>query len=507
MQHVSTLGTTPHPLLSDRPPQRPSSQARKTLLWEYGIALLAVMTAVALRMALTPWLGTRVPFITLFPAAAVAVWYGGYRPALVAALLGYAAVDYFIRDPATPMGVPTNAASFVAYSLSCGIIIAFGEGMRRSRSRLQFSESGLQRQVEALTKLHELSLRVAATDDLNAALSAILRTLYEIHRASSGVFALYDVQSRRFTEAASLGLDPPARETVHRVMFGAHGELANRALAAGRRTVVFDVEKDPNCAGYRDAARAAGFRAMHSTPIVTRDGNLLGVVSLFFPTPREPDELEIQFADMCARYAAEVIESRRAKLALQQSEAQLRQQAAELEQQLIASGRLVSIGELTAALAHEINNPLGIMMGFAQDLGSDKPPDHPDYRPLSIIFEEGKRCQKIVAELVEFSRPQLTNLKQMRLADSVEKALSFVRPRLYGQKIDISVAVADVPVLSADPVQIEQVLVNLFLNAIDAMSSGGALTVRAGRAHANGQDVIRIAVSDTGIGIAEQSLP
>ena len=122
MQHVSTLGTTPHPLLSDRPPQRPSSQARKTLLWEYGIALLAVMTAVALRMALTPWLGTRVPFITLFPAAAVAVWYGGYRPALVAALLGYAAVDYFIRDPATPMGVPTNAASFVAYSLSCGIM-------------------------------------------------------------------------------------------------------------------------------------------------------------------------------------------------------------------------------------------------------------------------------------------------------------------------------------------------------------------------------------------------
>ena len=98
----------------------------------------------------------------------------------------------------------------------------------------------------------------------------------------------------------------------------------------------------------------------------------------------------------------DVTERRRAEAALRASEEKLRQQAQELEQQLIASGRLVSLGEITASMAHEFNNPLGIIMGFAQDLLSETDPSNPQYQGLKIIDEEAKRCQKIIQELLDF---------------------------------------------------------------------------------------------------------
>jgi signal transduction histidine kinase len=495
-------------LLTAPDPNRPLSGISQRLLHDYGIALLAIALAIALRLLMTPWLGARVPYITLFPAVAVAVWYGGYRPALVATLLGYFVVDYLIVDSAPVVsGGPSRLVAFSAYFISCVIIIAFGDGMNRSKTRLLSSEVGLQRQVEALTKLHELSLRLAVTEDLPAALSVILKTLVGIHRASFGLLSLYDPATGDLNEAASVGFETDGRQSTERIMPGAHAGAHGRAFTMRRRVVVADVETDPDSGSYRAAARELAIRAVHSTPILTRSGDILGVMSVYFSAPREPDDLETQFSDMCARHAAEAIEARRYKQALQESEQKLRLQAADLEQQLIASGRLVSVGEITASLAHEFNNPLGVMMGFAQDLRSEKHRDHPDYRPLSIIYEEGKRCEKIVADLLEFSRPQKAELKEMRPRESIDKALSFVRARLYGQKIDVNVEVPpDVPTLIADPVQIEQVLVNLFLNAIDAMPQGGTLSVRAAHTEGPAGERVQFTITDTGDGIAEESL-
>ena len=504
---ATSAATVPRPLASAPGSERPGSAVNAPLR-EYGIAFVAVAIAVALRSLLTPWLGARVPFITLFPAVAVAVWYGGYRPALMATLLGYLAVDYLIVESAGAVsGGPNRLVAFIAYLISCVIIIAFGDGMRRSKIRLLSSEAGLQRQVEALTKLHELSLRLAVTEDLEADLSAILKTLITIHRASFGLLSLYDPATGYLNEAASVGFDGKEHESLGRIMPGPHAGAHGRAFTMRRRVVVSDVEIDPSSGAYRAAARNAGIRAVHSTPILTRSGEIVGVFSVHFTAPREPDELEIRFADLCARHAAEAIESRRNRQSLLETEQLLRQQAAELEQQLIASGRLVSVGELTASLAHEFNNPLGIMLGFAQELRGERRPDDPEYRLLSIIYEEGKRCEKIVADLLEFSHPRKANVREMRPGESIEKALSFVRPKLYGQNIQANVAIdPDVPSLMADPVQIEQVLVNLFLNAIDAMPDGGVLTVRVASVPRSGRGAVTISVTDIGAGIAQESL-
>jgi PAS domain S-box-containing protein len=140
-----------------------------------------------------------------------------------------------------------------------------------------------------------------------------------------------------------------------------------------------------------------------AAPIRDQKGNMAGVVMVF----------------------RDVTERRRAENALRQSEEKLRRQARELEQQLIASGRLVSLGEITASMAHEFNNPLGIVMGFAEDLLSETDPSSSQYRALQIIDEESKRCQKIIQELLEFSRPKNADFSSTDIKQAVESWVSW----------------------------------------------------------------------------------
>jgi two-component system CheB/CheR fusion protein len=197
---------------------------------------------------------------------------------------------------------------------------------------------------------------------------------------------------------------------------------------------------------------------------------------------------------------------------LLKSEEQLRQKALELEQQLIASGRLVSLGEITASMAHEFNNPLGIIMGFAEDLLSETDPTSPQYKSLAIIDEETKRCAKLIRSLLEFSRPTSTERRSTDVANAVRKSTDLVANHLYKQKIEpVTEMDEHLPKVDADPQQLEQVLVNLYLNAIDAMPDGGTLTVRASPASKSPENdtagEVIISVMDTGFGIEPENLP
>ena len=204
----------------------------------------------------------------------------------------------------------------------------------------------------------------------------------------------------------------------------------------------------------------------------------------------------------------DISERKRTEEALRQNEERLRQQAQELEQQLIMSGRLVSLGEVTASMAHEFNNPLGIIMGFVEDMLSGMDPADPDYRALQIIDEESKRCRQIVKDLMEYARPRSTDFCSTSIAEAIEKTLQLVENRLYKQKVAVEKKLdPDLPRIQADSQQLEQVMVNLYLNAIDAMPEGGKLIVEA-KAQSDGMaPVAVITVADTGFGIAETDLP
>jgi PAS domain S-box-containing protein len=204
----------------------------------------------------------------------------------------------------------------------------------------------------------------------------------------------------------------------------------------------------------------------------------------------------------------DLTERKRVEEILRESEAKLRKQAQELEQQLIASGRLVSLGVVTASMAHEFNNPLGIVMGFTQELLNEADPESRNYQALKIIDEETRRCQRIIQELLQFARPRSADLCPTDVKQTIDKTMTMVTNRLYKQKIETSLVIdKDLPLISADPQQLEQVLVNLLLNAIDAMPNGGNLTVEA-ILKAVDQRIpsVAIAVIDNGTGIDQADL-
>jgi len=215
--------------------------------------------------------------------------------------------------------------------------------------------------------------------------------------------------------------------------------------------------------------------------------------------------------------STDITEQKRREDLLRANEQRMRGVMRDQEQQLILSERLISFGELTASLAHEFNNPLGIVIGYAQDLLTEVAPSDPRHQSVKIIEEEARRCKKIMQDLLDFGRQAPPEFRQMNPAELVHKSLDLLGGNLQKNQIRSVIGDADgLPKIWVDPQQIEQVLVNVIFNAVEAMPEGGTLTVgfafhpspppsRKTEIPGAGEEVI-ITVADTGPGISPDQL-
>ncbi len=190
-----------------------------------------------------------------------------------------------------------------------------------------------------------------------------------------------------------------------------------------------------------------------------------------------------------------------------------------LELQIRRSDRLASLGTLSAGMAHEIKNPLVSIKTFAQLL-PERYQDS-DFREtfFSLIGHEVDRIDSLVNQLLRFARPAKPLLKPMHVHEVLEKALLLVGHRLYQKNIKLTRSwQADVDTIRADVDQIEQVFLNFFINALDAMKPGGSLTVATEigsteiwpTALADGatevHEILRVSVEDDGSGIRPEDV-
>jgi two-component system NtrC family sensor kinase len=177
----------------------------------------------------------------------------------------------------------------------------------------------------------------------------------------------------------------------------------------------------------------------------------------------------------------------------------------EAQAHLIQSEKLASLGKLAAGVAHEINNPLGGILIYSHLLLEDLNRDSPYYENLEKIVKETTRCKDIVKGLLEFARPKDPEATSTNVNELLNKSLSFVESQSLFQNIRVEKQYSpDLPLIVADSAQLQQVFMNIILNAADAMQGEGRLTLRTSLS-SGGEDLI-IDFTDTGPGIKEEDM-
>ncbi len=166
------------------------------------------------------------------------------------------------------------------------------------------------------------------------------------------------------------------------------------------------------------------------------------------------------------------------------------------------SEKLASMGQLAAGIAHEVNNPLGVVIMYSHILLDEVEPDSPLYKDLQLIVEQANRCKKIVGGLLNFARKSKLTLNEVPVNKLIKDSMkSFILPRNVNLNLKIN---SLNPIVECDRDQMVQVFSNLFKNAIDAMPGGGELSIIV--SDHNAAKELMFEVRDTGTGISKEHL-
>jgi signal transduction histidine kinase len=170
-----------------------------------------------------------------------------------------------------------------------------------------------------------------------------------------------------------------------------------------------------------------------------------------------------------------------------------------LEEQLRHADRLATIGQLAAGVAHELNEPLGNILGFAQLMNKTAGLPNQTQLDLARIINASLHAREVVRKLLIFSRQMPTRKIQLNLNDIIDKGLYFIESRCAKEGITLSRNLApDLPMIYADPSQMNQIVVNLVVNAIQSMPRGGKIRIAT---HANNAQSVSLVVEDSGEGM------
>ena len=205
-------------------------------------------------------------------------------------------------------------------------------------------------------------------------------------------------------------------------------------------------------------------------------------------------------AEMCLPYLVEELEASYDRL--QNSHEQL----ASAQQRLVQAERLASMGQLSAGVAHEINNPLGTILLYSHMLVKQLRETDPQREDVQMIMSEATRCKDIVRGLLDFARQSHMSKEPTDLGGIIGNVTGIMASRGDAKGVRLCSDVApDLPTMMIDAAQIKQMLVNLVSNGIDAVDQSGEVRVSAHRC--NGGDAVEIQVADNGCGIAPENLP
>jgi PAS domain S-box-containing protein len=174
-----------------------------------------------------------------------------------------------------------------------------------------------------------------------------------------------------------------------------------------------------------------------------------------------------------------------------------------VEAQMTQTEKLASLGSMSAGIAHEINNPLAVILGFSEMLLDKANPGTKEYQILKTIERQGNNCKKIVENLLTFARIPERTEKETDLGEDLQRVVGLYKNIFINEKVDLKLDIEEsLPSIRGDSQQLEQVFLNIITNAMSAMEGGGILTVKARRFG----NQVQIDFNDTGHGIPAEKL-
>jgi signal transduction histidine kinase/CheY-like chemotaxis protein len=370
-----------------------------------------------------------------------------------------------------------------------------------------FDASVIQSATRRAAEKHRFRLRLTALNRATRAMIATLDPEQVLKLAMSEARTMLDA------EATAIFLLDPAADELRLAASAGTGvapTVGTRASAdAGiigwvvrhaRPATVDDVQSDPRCSD--DPGRTfigPDTRSLLVVPLTYR-GTAIGAIAATNKMTGVFDAHDRELLNTLAGSTAIAIENAR----LYQAERELRKLVEQSQMQLVQTEKLAATGRLAASLAHEINNPLQAIHNSLQLMLSFRLEAQEQQEYLKIADDEIERLMNLVASILEFARPPQREMRATNLNDVVERVLALASKYLQHRRVAVKRALApDLPSVVVAPDELEQVFINLVLNAVDAMPEGGTLRVASGK----GDDGrLAVAFSDTGHGIAPEDL-
>jgi signal transduction histidine kinase len=359
------------------------------------------------------------------------------------------------------------------------------------------------RQLSETRLLLDLARTSAATLEVASILDTAADFLVKLLDVPNCFIFLFDEQTRTLRGSAASATHREFFRSVTIPLDDAHSLVAR--VARERKPVGIPDVKRAEGEYNLDLVRRFGQKALLAVPLTSRE-ELIGVV-VVDDTRRTrtftEDEVELTEAT-CAQLALAIANARLYE-SLWASYAELAAARAEM----VKRERFAALGELSAIVAHEVRNPLGVIFNAVASLRRMLKPQGDIALLLNILAEESDRLNRMVGDLLDFTRPREAVLQPENILHVVEEAVEAVRSQqgTEGGTITFGVEVEEtLPPVPVDRRQIRRALINILINAIQAMPNGGAVQVRARRAPVGGREWLRLDVADTGCGIPTELL-
>ncbi|MDX2213686.1 MAG: GAF domain-containing protein [Oculatellaceae cyanobacterium bins.114] len=358
--------------------------------------------------------------------------------------------------------------------------------------------------------LRELSARLATEENIQALYQEIMAAAIALTHADAGTVQILDETTQDLLLLATQGFDRTMTDQFYRVNASSNTPCGIALRSNIRSFVDFDVPASEDPDGTMRMHVEVGLLSAQSTPLISRSGKPIGMVSTHWRTHYRSSDRELRFLDLLARQAADLIEQRQAeaqrKLLLEQ------EQAAREEAE--RANRIKD--EFLAVLSHELRSPLNPILGWTRLLQNGKLDPVRQQEALVTIERNAKLQTQLIEDLLDISRIMRGKLSltvtPVRLPYVISAAVETVRLAAEAKTIQITLDLApDIALVSGDAARLQQVVWNLLTNAVKFTPNGGQVMVELRQLDSQGSllgnRLAQIRVIDTGKGINPQFLP